>query len=59
MNLARTFGWSKIKINSDSAEVVATLLDGYSSSIATTVFDDCYFMSLDFNRVIFDHCNRE
>jgi hypothetical protein len=39
--------------------VVAALKNGYSSSVAIAVFDDRYFMSLDFNHVIFNNCNRE
>lgn len=48
MKFARAVGCSKIEVNSDSAEVVAALIDGYSSSIVSAIFDDCYFMSLDF-----------
>ena len=59
MNLACSAGCSKIEINSDSVEVVEALKEGISSSIASAIFDDCYFMSLDFNQVIYEHCNRE
>ena len=59
MNLACTVGYSKIEVNFDSVEVVAGLIDGYSSSVAYAIFDDCYFMSLDFTHVIYDPCNRE
>lgn len=59
MNLARTVGCSKIEINSDSAEVITALQDGNSSSIASFTFDDCYYMSLDFNHIIYEHCIRE
>lgn len=59
MNLARTVGCSKVKINSDSEEVVSALKDGNSSSIASAISDDCYFMALDFTHVIYDHSNRE
>ena len=27
--------------------------------MACAISDDCYFMSLDFNHVIYEHCNRE
>jgi len=59
LNLARTIGCSKIVINSDSMEVVEALSAGNSSSVASAIIDDCYFMSSDFNHVIYDHCNRE
>ncbi|KAE8809090.1 hypothetical protein D1007_14534 [Hordeum vulgare] len=59
MNLARIAGCSKIEINSASAKVIASLIDGFSSSFASAVFEDCYFMSLDFTRVVYEHCNRE
>ena len=39
--------------------MVEALKEGYSSSVASAIFDDCYFMSLDFNHVIYAHCNRE
>lgn len=42
-----------------NVEVVTALQNYSSSSVATAVFDDSYFMSLDFNHVIFVHCNRE
>ncbi|KAI4982825.1 hypothetical protein ZWY2020_023317 [Hordeum vulgare] len=59
MNLARTVGCSKIEINLNSVEVIASLIDGFSSSFASAVFEDCYFMSLDFTHVVYEHCNRE
>jgi ribonuclease HI len=59
MNLARTVGVTKIEINSDSVEVIEALKDGYSSSVASAIFDDCFFMSLDFNHVTYEHCVRE
>ncbi|KAF7100170.1 hypothetical protein CFC21_101709 [Triticum aestivum] len=59
LNLANTVGCSKIEVNSDSVEVVNALSQGYSSSVASSIIDDCYFMSLGFSHVIYDHCNRE
>ncbi|XP_073361442.1 uncharacterized protein [Aegilops tauschii subsp. strangulata] len=59
INLARTIGCNKTEIKSDSLEVVSALNEGYSSSVASAIFDDCYFMSLDFNHVIYEHYNRE
>ena len=59
MNLAHTTGCSKIEINSDRMEVVEALKEGYSSSVASCIFDDCYFMPLYFNYVTYAHCNRE
>lgn len=29
------------------------------SSTVGAIFDDCFYMTLDFNHVIFDHCIRE
>lgn len=57
LNLARTVGCSKIELVSDSAEVVSALQEGTSSSVAGAIFDDCFYMSLDFDHVIYDHCN--
>ena len=72
LNLANTVGCSKIEVNSDSVEVVNALSQGYSSSVASSIIDDCYFMSLrlfvprlfhalsqGFPHVIYDYCNRE
>lgn len=53
MNLARIVGCSKTEINSDSVEMVAALRDGYSSSVASAIFDDSYFMLLNFTHVIY------
>ena len=27
--------------------------------MANAIFDDCYFMSLDFSHIVFEHCYRE
>ncbi|KAM3210333.1 hypothetical protein ACQJBY_064372 [Aegilops geniculata] len=59
LNLANIVGCSKIEVNSDSMEVVNTLSQGYSSPVTSSIIDDCYFMSLGFSHVIYDHCNRE
>ncbi|KAI4963568.1 hypothetical protein ZWY2020_011359 [Hordeum vulgare] len=59
LNLARTAGCSWIKVNSDNVEVISALKEGYSSSVATTIFDDCYFLSFDFDHIVFEHCYRE
>ena len=59
LNLANTVGCSKIEVTSDSVEVVNALSQGYSSSVASSIIDDYYFMSLGFFHVIYDHCNRE
>ena len=40
-------------------EVVEALKEGNSTSIASAFFYDCYFMSIDFTHVIYDHCFRE
>lgn len=39
--------------------MVAALQNCYCTSVAPAVFDDCYFMSLNFNHVVFYHCNGE
>jgi hypothetical protein len=39
--------------------VITIMHDGSSSSVASVVFKDCYFMSLDFSHVIYEHCFRE
>jgi ribonuclease HI len=44
LNLANTVGCSKIEVNSDSVEVVNALSQGYSSSVASSIIDDCYFI---------------
>lgn len=59
LNLAQTMGCSKIEVVSDNEEVVNALKEGGSSSVASAIFDDCYYMSLDFNHVLFDSCNRD
>ncbi|KAI4974372.1 hypothetical protein ZWY2020_047652 [Hordeum vulgare] len=59
MNLARTIGCSKIIVNSNNLEIVEALKKGYSSSVASAIIDDCFFMGSEFNHVIFEHCFRE
>ncbi|KAI4984384.1 hypothetical protein ZWY2020_005548 [Hordeum vulgare] len=58
-NLSNIVGCSKIEVNSDSVKVVNALIQGNSSSVASSIIDDCYFMSIDFYHVTCDHCNRE
>ena len=48
MNFARTMGCSKVEICSDNVVDIEALKDGSSSSFASAIFDDCYFMSLHF-----------
>ena len=59
LNLAHKVGCSKIVVVSDNEEVVIALKEGFSSSVASAIFDDCYYMSLDFNHVLFDSCIRD
>ena len=59
LNLAKVVGCSKLEGMSDNVKVVSALKDGTSSLVASAIFDDCYYMSLDFNHVVYDHCNRE
>ena len=35
------------------------LQEGRSSLVAGAIFDDFYYMTWDFNHVLFTHCNRE
>ncbi|KAE8809873.1 hypothetical protein D1007_13465 [Hordeum vulgare] len=53
LNLGRRVGCSRIEVNSDNVKVISTLNEGYSSSVAGTIFDDSYFLSLDFNHIVF------
>lgn len=39
---------------SDNEEVVNALKEGGSSPVASAILDDCYYMSYDFNDVLFD-----
>ncbi|KAI4990167.1 hypothetical protein ZWY2020_038530 [Hordeum vulgare] len=48
LNLCNTIRCSKVEVNLDSVEVVAS-----------SIIDDCQFMSLEFFHVTYDHCNRE
>ena len=50
---------SKIEVASDNEGVVNDLNEDGSNSVASAIFDDCYYMSLDFNHVLFDSCNRD
>uniref|UniRef100_A0A8I6Z006 RNase H type-1 domain-containing protein n=1 Tax=Hordeum vulgare subsp. vulgare TaxID=112509 RepID=A0A8I6Z006_HORVV len=59
LNLARTVGCSKVEVNLDNVEMISALKEGYSSSLAIAIFDDCYFLSLDFSHILFEHCFRE
>lgn len=52
MNLARTIGCNKMVVNLDNLEVITTMNAVDSSSVfVSTLFDNCYFMSLDFTHV--------
>ncbi|KAI4963143.1 hypothetical protein ZWY2020_014169 [Hordeum vulgare] len=59
LNLARTVGCSRIMVSSGSLEIVEALKNGNSSSVASTIIDDCFFMSSEFNHVVYDHCFTE
>ncbi|KAI4979955.1 hypothetical protein ZWY2020_016708 [Hordeum vulgare] len=59
LNLCNTVGCGKIEANLDSVKVVNALSQGYSSSFASFIIDGCYFMSLDFYHVTYDHCKIE
>lgn len=59
LNLARNTGCNRLQINSDNMDVITTMQAGSSSSVASAIFEDCYFMSMDFSHVIYEHCFRE
>ncbi|KAI5005781.1 hypothetical protein ZWY2020_033024 [Hordeum vulgare] len=59
LNLARTIGCSKIVVNSDNLEILEDLKKGYSSSAASAIIDDGFFLGSDFNHVLFEHCGRD
>lgn len=59
LNLAQTVGCSKIEVVSDNEGVFNDLKEGFSSSVASAIFDDYYYMSLHFNHVLFDSCIRD
>ena len=59
LNLARTTGCSKVEVNSDNSDVVEALREGYSALVASAIFDDCYFMSLEFSHIVYEHYFRE
>ena len=53
LNLARTVRCNKLELVSDNADVVLALQEGRSSSVAGVIFDDCFYMTRDFNHVSF------
>ncbi|KAE8782424.1 hypothetical protein D1007_44087 [Hordeum vulgare] len=59
LNLARTIGCSKIVVNSNNLEIVEDLKKGYSSSTASAIIDDCFFLGSEFKHVLYDHCGRD
>ena len=59
LNLARTVGCSRIVVSSDSLEIVEALKKGNSSSVASAIIDDCFFLSSEFYHGTYDHCNIE
>ena len=52
-------GCSKIEVASDNEGVVNVLNEGGSNSVASAIIDECFFMKLDFNHVMFEHCSRD
>ena len=58
LNLARMVG-GKIEVASDDEGVVNDLNEDGSNSVASTIIDDWFFMKLDFNHVLFEHCNKD
>ena len=60
LNLAQSYGCSRLVINSDNSDVIQAMQDGgLFAGPATTVIDDCYHMSRDLVQAQFDHCHRE
>jgi hypothetical protein len=54
--LAQHIGCKKIIIQSDNSQVIDIMLDG---GFTTTIFNDCIIITLGFNQVEFQHCQRE
>ena len=60
LNLAQSFGCSRLIINSDNSDVIAAMQDGGTfSGLAAAIFDDCYHMDRDLSRIHYEHCHRE
>jgi ribonuclease HI len=58
--LAETMGCNRIIMSSDSSEVIKIMQDrGNSSGAAAAIFDDCYHLSSEFSRVLFEHSFRK
>jgi hypothetical protein len=54
--LAETMGCNRIIISSDCSDVIKIMQDrGNSSGVAAAVFDDCYHLSSNFSRVLYEH----
>ncbi|XBJ22540.1 hypothetical protein VPH35_000918 [Triticum aestivum] len=60
LNLAQSFGRSRLVINSDNSDVIQAMQDGgLFAGPAAAVIDDCYYMSRDLVQVRFEHCHHE
>ena len=60
LSLAQKAGCNRLVINSYNMEVIDAMKNGgHSAGVASTVFDDCYFIACDFPLIRFEHCNRE
>jgi hypothetical protein len=52
-------GYSSIEFKSDCLEVVEVMKQGNSIGPAATIFEECSFLSRNFNFILFNHCPRE
>ncbi|XBI09353.1 hypothetical protein VPH35_136925 [Triticum aestivum] len=60
LNLAQSYGCSRLVINSDNSDVIQAMQDGgLFAGPTTVVIDDCYHMSHDLVQARFEHCHRE
>ena len=59
LDIESMVGCCNIKVALDNEGVVNDLNEGGLNSIASVIIDDCFFMKLDFNHVLFEHCNRD
>ncbi|KAM3318684.1 hypothetical protein ACQJBY_036072 [Aegilops geniculata] len=60
LNLAQSYGCSRLVINSDNIDVIQAMQEGgLFAGPAAAIIDDCYHMSHDLVIAQFEHCHRE
>lgn len=57
LDLACSVGCHRIMVNSDYQDVMND--GGRSSTLAAAIVEDCYQLSTDFVKIVFEHCPRE